>query len=193
MTGRHDVESLTMFAINTGSLYAEHKRLGALLLMTLEPWIQHVKSRVIPLYALELGAYKPDLDKLARPVAEELRGYYNRHAIELAVELQERGVDSVSLAQRLAPQSPSTVTAASPEASSPKLVEFAFDIKLRAVARVRAMSEAEAREQVTAALTDEAWIDYEHETGVRITAASLDDNGLGSCFEIDGEDVETEN
>jgi len=64
--------------------------------------------------------------------------------------------------------------------------EYAFDIKLWAVARINAANEDEARKR----LADINCIDVGYdEDGIKITEASLEENEDSHCelFEVDGE------
>ncbi len=61
--------------------------------------------------------------------------------------------------------------------------EYAFDVKLWAVARVKATTEAEAREKLRS--IDCVDLAYEH-GDVRMTEASLQDVDGSELFEVDG-------
>jgi len=69
--------------------------------------------------------------------------------------------------------------------------EYAFDIKLWAVCRVRAESEAAARKMLQALDCINVGYRYEEDADLlEITEASIEDEGGQSeLFELDGEDV----
>jgi hypothetical protein len=66
--------------------------------------------------------------------------------------------------------------------------EYAFDVKLWAVARVIATSEEEARKKMAEELGCLP-VDYDN-NDVRVTSASIEDSGEDDLVEVDGEDVQ---
>lgn len=65
--------------------------------------------------------------------------------------------------------------------------EYAFDVKLWAVARVTASSETEARKKMAEHLQCiDVGFDAE---GIKMTEASIEDSDNDELLEIDGEDV----
>lgn len=69
--------------------------------------------------------------------------------------------------------------------------EYAFDVKLAAVVRVKARSQQAALSLLRRKLDCETPPEAEA-AGVRITEISIDDEAGPHCFEIDGEDTDTD-
>jgi hypothetical protein len=69
--------------------------------------------------------------------------------------------------------------------------EYAFDIELRAVARVDAENESEARKMLDELAKEEIETD-KLPTNPRITAFSIDPEGSQYLFEVDGKNVEND-
>ena len=71
---------LELYAINSGSLYEKHKRLGKT--NSLVDWVEHVRNCVRPKYSCEIEHVYMS-DKTAVDTARRLMEYYARHVREL--------------------------------------------------------------------------------------------------------------
>ena len=69
--------------------------------------------------------------------------------------------------------------------------EFAFDVVLTAVLRVKAESEDEAREMLSEFSGDEHWAGEDHAENIKLTAFSLDNENV-TLFEVVSSNGEVE-
>lgn len=123
----HKLESVYLWAINTGELYKTHCTMAREKQSPLA-WYNHVKETVIPRYRKETKDRDSTFTREERQaIADLLRTYYTADSMSpvTAAELAGRGVDYVSVAQRLQPVKPlssmtlaDTLPAACPAAES---------------------------------------------------------------------------